>query len=91
VHVVYKILVIGVSVDGFEVTFTTPKVSSIAFRIGVIALVVHDAAEKILTLVGVVLIVVDAMNDIWDAFPGAVSKTLSTPLELSGVPVLLVW
>jgi hypothetical protein len=61
-------------------SFTTPKVSSTAFKIGVIAFVVQDAAEKML-LISVVFVVVYAMYNIWNSFPGAVSSTLSAPLK----------
>jgi hypothetical protein len=47
--------------DGLKCPLTTPKVSSTAFKIGVIAFVVQDA-EKI--FIGIVFVVVYAMYNI---------------------------
>jgi hypothetical protein len=60
--------------------FTTPSVSSIAFKIGVIAFVVQDAAENIY-FIRIVFVLVYTVNNIWYSFTGAVNKTLSTPTE----------
>jgi hypothetical protein len=49
--------------DGSKCPLTTPKVSSTAFKIGVI-FVVQDAAEKILIFIGIVFVVVYAMYNI---------------------------
>jgi hypothetical protein len=55
-------------------------VSSTAFKIGVMAFVVQDAAEKML-LISVVFVMVYTMNNIRNSLSGAVSNTLSAPLE----------
>ena len=41
-----KVLVVGVGMDGFKWPWTTPKDSSTAFKTGVMALVVQEAAKN---------------------------------------------
>jgi hypothetical protein len=65
-------------------SFTTPKVSSIAFKIGVIAFVVQDACRKISISSGIVFVLVYTMNNIWYPLPGAVNKPYLLLQKLSG-------
>jgi hypothetical protein len=58
--------------------FTTPSVSSIAFKIGVIAFVVQDAAEKYLFHQDCIRFGLHR-EQFGTPLPGAVNKTLSTP------------
>jgi len=57
-----------------------PKVSLITFKIGVIALVVQDAAEKISTCFGLCSLWFTPYTILGIPFPGAVRSTLETPL-----------
>jgi hypothetical protein len=73
------ILVVRI-MDGSKCPLTTPKVSSTAFKIGVIAFVVQDAAEKILISSGLYSLWFTPCT-IFELLPGAVSSTLSAPLK----------
>ena len=66
--------------------FSTPKLSFITFKIGVIAFVVQEAAEKMLC-VAKSYSRWFAPNTIFGiSFPGAVNNTLETPFAFKCLP-----